>query len=307
MQFLLAQTKGNIFMPTLYVVATPIGNLSDMTPRAIKTLCDVALIAAEDTSHTIKLLNYFNIKTRMISYHKYNESERTNEIIDKMLNENIDVAIVTDAGTPCISDPGYDLIAAARKNDINVIGVPGACAAVTALSVSGFPVDRFAFYGFLARNKKDMLEQLTKIKENEIDNIIIYESPFRILETLNNIREVMDECEVCICNDLTKLHESSVSMPIDSACVFMQNNDNSQKGEYVIIIHKKYELPQDSTSQNATTSLEALLVDEMIKNGITAKEAVTNLKKTTSYSKKELFAASVNLKKLFNTDNGELD
>lgn len=286
-------------MPTLYVVATPIGNLSDMTPRAIDILSSVSLIAAEDTSHTIKLLNYFNIKTHMISYHKYNEAERTDEIIIKMLDENIDVAIVTDAGTPCISDPGYDLIASARKHGISVIGIPGACAAVTALSISGFPVDQFAFYGFLERNKKDMIEQLTKINENGIDNNIIYESPFRILETLDNIREVID-CDVCICNDLTKLHERSVSMPIDQACLAMQNDDNTQKGEYVIIIHKNSTaIEQNQDNNTASVSPEALIVDEMIKNGITAKDAVAKLKKNSEYSKKELFAASLNLKKLF--------
>lgn len=294
-------------MPTLYVVATPIGNLSDMTPRAIETLSNVSLIAAEDTSHTIKLLNHFEIKTRMISYHKYNESERADEIMEKMLNEGIDVAVVTDAGTPCISDPGYDLIARARNCGINVIGVPGACAAVTALSISGFPVDRFAFYGFLERNKKDMLDQLSKIKENEIDNIIIYESPFRILETLNNIKEVMD-CRVCICNDLTKLHESSISMTIDQACAFMQSNDNVQKGEYVIIIHKNSaDITEKQSQDNATLSPEAMIVDEMIKNGITAKQAISNLKKTKTYSRKEFFAASLNLKELFNTDTEEDD
>lgn len=296
----LMYTKG-LPMPTLYVVATPIGNLSDMTPRAVETLSSVALIAAEDTSHTIKLLNYFNIKTHMISYHKYNEAERTDEIINKMLDENIDVAIVTDAGTPCISDPGYDLIARARKSGIDVIGIPGACAAVTALSISGFPVNRFAFYGFPERNKKDMLEQLKKINENEIDNIIIYESPFRILETLNNIKEVID-CDVCICNDLTKLHEYSISMPIKEACIAMQNNANVQKGEYVIILHKKNIADQNEQNNEASLSPEAMIVDEMVKNNITAKDAVIKLKKNSEYSKKELFAASLNLKKLFESD-----
>lgn len=291
-------------MPTLYVVATPIGNLSDMTPRAVETLSSVSLIAAEDTSHTIKLLNYFDIKTHMISYHKYNEAERTGEIINKMLDENIDVAIVTDAGTPCISDPGYDLIACARKNGIDVIGIPGACAAITALSISGFPVNRFAFYGFLERNKKDMINQLNKIKENEIDNIIIYESPFRILETLNNIKEVID-CDVCICNDLTKLHERSISMPIEEACFTMQDDSNVQKGEYVIIIHKKNIVEKNEQNNKISFSPEAMIIDEMIKNKITAKDAVAKLKKDSEYSKKELFAASLNLKNLFESDYEE--
>ena len=147
-------------MADLYVVATPIGNLDDISQRALDVLSSVALIAAEDTSHTVKLLNHFNIKTPMISYHKFNEDERSQYIIEKMLSENTDVAIVTDAGTPCISDPGYDLIKKARERGIGVFGIPGAYAAVTALSISGFPTDRFAFYGFLEREKRDQTEQL---------------------------------------------------------------------------------------------------------------------------------------------------
>ncbi|MBE5818687.1 MAG: 16S rRNA (cytidine(1402)-2'-O)-methyltransferase [Clostridiales bacterium] len=292
------------FMPTLFVVATPIGNLSDISPRALETLQNVSLIAAEDTSHTIKLLNHFEIKTHMISYHKYNESERASSIISKMLDEDIDVAIVTDAGTPCISDPGYDLIAAARENGINVIGVPGACAAVTALSISGFPVDRFAFYGFLERDKKESLAQLKRIEANEVENIIIYESPFRIIDTLQSINDALD-CKVCICNDLTKLHESTYSAHISEALEYMKSNANAEKGEYVIIIHKE-SLPQSESKSNAVEVCpEALIVNEMITNGITAKDAVAKLKKETTYSKKELFAASLRLKELFCDDEDD--
>ncbi len=287
-------------MPTLYVVATPIGNLSDMSPRAIETLRTVDLIAAEDTTHTIKLLNHFEIKTHMISYHKYNEAERTPAIISRMLNEGINVAVVTDAGTPCISDPGYDLIASARGHGIDVVGVPGACAAITALSVSGFCVDRFAFYGFLDRDKKERLRQLKRIEQNEVENIIIYESPFRIVETLKSINEAFP-CEVCICNDITKLHEHTFCAPISEALAIMESNDNTEKGEYVIIIHKqsKDEAADENQAVIGSITPEALIVNEMISSSCSAKDAIAKLKKETEFSKKELFAAALNLKEMF--------
>ena len=287
-------------MPTLYVVATPIGNLSDFSPRAIETLNSVSLIAAEDTSHTIKLLNYFNIKTPMISYHKYNEAERSETIISKMLNDNIDAAIVTDAGTPCISDPGYDLISAARQNGINVIGIPGACAAITALSISGFPSDTFAFIGFLNRDKNEQTKQLAKINELDIETFIIYESPFRILNTLKNIQSVI-ECDVCVCNDITKLHETSISGEISSVTEALSENPNVEKGEYVIILHKH---PKEITEEKKDNiSVEAMLTDIMIKNQCTLKDAVSILHKSgTLLSKKEIYSASLNLKKMFSAE-----
>lgn len=284
-------------MPTLYVVATPIGNLSDFSPRATETLRSVQLIAAEDTSHTIKLLNHFNIKTPMISYHKYNEAERTEIIINKMLSENADIAIVTDAGTPCISDPGYDLISAARSRGITVIGIPGACAAVTALSISGFPSDTFAFFGFLNRDKNEQLKQLKKISELDIDTFIIYESPFRILNTLKNIQSVL-KCDVCVCNDITKLHEASIAGEISEIIPILEQNENTQKGEYVIILHKTETHTDENENESVCT--EAMLVDIMIKNQCTLKDAVGILHKTDSrFSKKDIYSASLVLKDMF--------
>lgn len=285
-------------MPTLYVVATPIGNLSDFSPRAKETLQNVSLIAAEDTTHTIKLLNYFNIKTPMVSYHKYNEAEKTPYLINRMLSENIDIAIVTDAGTPCISDPGYDLINSARQNSIEVIGIPGCCAAVTALSISGFKADTFTFIGFLERNKSEQIEQLKKLDSIEIDNIIIYESPFRILSTLKNIENTIN-CDVCVCNDITKLHELSICGNIKDVTKQLEESPNAEKGEYVIIIHK-HEKEKQELSDTHDISIEAQLVDTMIKQNCTVKDAITNLKNDNpQLSKKEIYSASINLKELF--------
>lgn len=285
-------------MPTLYVVATPIGNLSDMSPRAKETLSSVSLIAAEDTTHTIKLLNSFDIKTPMISYHKYNEAEKAPYIIEKMSNEAIDVAIVTDAGTPCISDPGYDLIALARKNGIKVIGIPGPSAAVTALSISGFPVDTFTFIGFLERDERTQREQLQTINESPMDNIVIYESPFRLIGTLKVIADVID-CDVCVCNDLTKLHETTYTGEINDVIDTLSANANVEKGEYVIIIHKhKKEIIADESEEKIST--EALLVDLMVKKGCTMKEAVSELhRQMPDVAKKEIYGASLRLKELF--------
>lgn len=298
-------SKGySIIMPTLYVVATPIGNLSDLSPRAKEILSTVELIAAEDTSHTVKLLNYFDIKTHMISYHKFNEAERTPYIIGKMLEDGIDVAIVTDAGTPCISDPGYDLIAAARQSNINVIGVPGPCAAVTALSISGFQVDRFAFYGFLDRDNNRRTAQLEEIKNSPIENYVIYESPFRIIDTLKDIAEHIPS-RVCICNDITKLHEYSFSADVNDAIAAMESNEKTEKGEYVIIVNKYPQQKEDEVN-GEQPSTEALLVDYMVKHDCTAKDAIAFLKSSTKLSKKELYNASLNLKTLF-ADEGEDD
>ncbi len=294
-------------MPTLFVTATPIGNLSDFTPRAIETLKNVSLIAAEDTTHTIKLLNYFDIHTPMISYHKFNEKERAPELVSRMLKDGIDIAIVTDAGTPCISDPGYDLIALAKENGIKTVPVPGPCAAICALSVSGFETDTFSFIGFLERDNKEQKEQLKKLESSDMNNIVIYESPFRILKTLENISEIID-CDVCVCNDITKLHEMNITGNVKDVLSELSSSENAEKGEYVIVIHKnrKEIIENDAASPVNDISLEALLADIMVKNSCTAKDAIAILRKErTDLSKKEIYAASLNLRKLFSDDEEE--
>lgn len=284
-------------MSKLYIVATPIGNLSDFSPRAISTLSQVQLIAAEDTSHTLKLLNHFSINTPMISYHKYNEAERTQKLIQRILNEDIDIALVTDAGTPCISDPGYDLVRAARRAGISVIGIPGPCAAITALSICGFPTDYFAFIGFLPRDKQSQQALLCKMEAMDIETFVLYESPLRILDTLNVIAASIP-CEVCVCNDMTKLHEYSVAGDIADIVQQLAENPKTEKGEYVIILHKYQKAPAQPEAAPAL-SLEALLIDAVVKQNCSLKEAILLVKQANpDLSKRDLYTASLHLKTL---------
>lgn len=175
-------------MGTLFVVATPIGNLNDFSKRAEETLRQSNLILVEDTRQTIKLLNHFDIKVKMLSYHKFNEKERVSEII-KLLNEGNDISLVSDAGTPCISDPGYILIKEALENDIKVIGIPGCSAVITSLSVSGLDTSSFAFYGFVPTENKAKKELFERIKHASVKTKVIYESPKRIIKLLEYIKK----------------------------------------------------------------------------------------------------------------------
>src|SRR5574344_1565491 len=174
------------FMGTLFVVATPIGNLNDFSKRAVDTLKNADVVLAEDTRQTIKLLNYFDIKTKMLSYHKFNEKERTPEIIE-MLKEGKDIALVSDAGTPCVSDPGFVIVKQAKEEKINVLGIPGASAVTTALSVSGLDTSSFTFYGFVPTNPKQKKELFEEIKKSSVKTKIIYESPKRIIKLFEDL------------------------------------------------------------------------------------------------------------------------
>ncbi|MGN0747119.1 MAG: 16S rRNA (cytidine(1402)-2'-O)-methyltransferase, partial [Aristaeellaceae bacterium] len=196
-------------MPALYVVATPIGNLQDMSPRAVETLRQVSLIAAEDTRVTKKLLNVFQLDTPLTSCHQHNEEGKGAYLAERMLAENIDVALTTDAGTPCISDPGYGLVKAAVERGIEVIPIPGCCAAVSALSVSGFDTREFAFYGFLPREKKDLREKLLAMAR-QVPVAVVHESPFRVVELMEVIAQTLPGCQVSASCDLTKLHEKTI-------------------------------------------------------------------------------------------------
>ncbi|MDD2495877.1 MAG: 16S rRNA (cytidine(1402)-2'-O)-methyltransferase, partial [Tissierellia bacterium] len=194
-------------MSKLYIVPTPIGNLNDMTPRAVDILKECDLILAEDTRHSQKLMNYFDINTKLISYHKFNEKSRTEEIIEEILNDDKSVAIITDAGTPCISDPGYEIVKSAREQGIEVIGLAGASAAIIALSIAGIKTDEFVFYGFLPRKKSEIDEALNKILQNPIKTFVLYESPKRVINLIENIKEHMPNADLCVCKELTKIHE----------------------------------------------------------------------------------------------------
>lgn len=280
-------------MGTLYVVATPIGNLNDLSPRAIETLKNSDLILVEDTRQTIKLLNHFNIKNKMVSYHKFNETKRSIDIIEDLKNGK-NIALVSDAGTPCISDPGYILVKQARENNINVIGVPGCSAVITALSIGGLDTSSFAFYGFVPGDNKDKKALFEEIKHSKIKTKVLYESPKRIIKLLSELNSEIPGCVVSVCSELTKLHEKCIHGKIDYVLSEMIKDPNSDKGEYVVLISNDV-----VNEESECLSVEALILDAMIKNDCTVKEAINIINKNNNnLSKKEIYNAGLNLKEI---------
>lgn len=282
-------------MSKLYVVPTPIGNLGDMTVRALETLTDCDLILAEDTRHTQKLLNYFDIKTEMISYHKFNEKQRSEEIIQRILSEDINLALVTDAGTPCISDPGYELVKEARENNIEVIGLTGASALTTALSISGIETYEFAFYGFLPRKKNDLDKALERIRCNPVKTFVLYESPRRILNLTENIKAHMPNSKLCICKELTKVHEKTFYGNADHVLKQLKSHEDVEKGEYVVVGYNNDYMERELSAQQG--GLHGLLFDKLIKNDYSLKEAVDEVAREGLASKNEAYKASLEIKK----------
>src|SRR5262245_9908220 len=195
-------------MVTLFVVATPIGNLADITERALETIRSVDLIACEDTRHTLKLLNHFGIQKPLVSYHDFNERQKADELAGR-IQAGLRVALVSDAGTPAVSDPGYRLVRTCRERGLEVIAVPGPSAAVAALSASGLPSDEFLFVGFLPAKASARIEKLESIKESPVTSIV-YEAPHRIHEMLDDVLKVFGDREVCVFRELTKIHEETV-------------------------------------------------------------------------------------------------
>lgn len=278
-------------MGTLYVVATPIGNLNDFSPRAIKTLQEVDYILVEDTRQTIKLLNHFDIKNKMISYHKFNEKERSKSVIQD-LNNGKNVALVSDAGTPCISDPGYILVKEALENDINVLGIPGCSAVITALSISGLDTASFSFYGFVPTENKQKKLLFDEIKTSKIKTKVIYESPKRLIKLLKEIKKEIPGCVVSVCSELTKVHEKCIHGKIDDVLEKLEQDPNNSKGEYVILISN-----EPKKEENEKISLEAMIIDEVVKNNCSLKDAVNVINsKNDDISKKDIYNASLNLK-----------
>lgn len=286
-------TAGN-----LYIVATPIGNSRDMSPRGVQILTEVDIIAAEDTRRSMVLLNKLGIKNKLVSNHKFNEYGKAKYFISEMLSGK-SVAVITDAGTPCISDPGNELIKAAVEAGIKVIGVPGCCAAVTALSVSGFDLSSFMFFGFFPRENADRRRILEKLRRGDTKTFAFYESPKRIMELVDFFIDSGAMVRMCLCNDLTKLYEMSFRGTPAEVKDQLLAKGNYDKGEYAVIIEV-----DDSYVFNKvehTVSAEAMLVDAMVSGGISAKAAVAKVleDENNSYSKNELKAAALNLKRLF--------
>jgi 16S rRNA (cytidine1402-2'-O)-methyltransferase len=220
---------------TLFIVATPIGNLDDITFRAIKTLKSVDLVLAEDTRHSQKILNHFNIKTLISAFHDYNEREKCNTVIDK-LKQGDSIALISDAGTPLISDPGYILVSAAKKNSVNVVPIPGPSALIAALSASGIPSDSFSFFGFLPSKQNARIKTL-KTFASRPETIIVYESPKRIMATLTDMIFVFgEEREVCLAKELTKTFETILTTNIPNLIDYISADPGHQKGEFVLLI-----------------------------------------------------------------------
>ena len=281
-------------MGILYIVATPIGNLGDITKRAIKTLETVDIILCEDTRTSSHLLNSLEIKTKLISYHKFNENERSGEVIE-LLKSGKNIALITDAGTPCISDPGSILIAECISNKIEIFSIPGASALTTALTLSGLVIHNFAFYGFLERKNSKQKEELKRIQQNDLETIVFYESPKRIIPTIENIKEVMNDPYIIVLNELTKKFEKKYYGKSSQVLDLLQKA-NYELGEYVIVVSKN-----KMEEKKEEVSLEALLIDKIIKNNYTMKEAINDLafEFKNKYSKKEIYNASLKLKNIF--------
>lgn len=282
----------------LYIVATPIGNSRDMSPRGVQILTEVDIIAAEDTRRSMVLLNKLGIKNKLVSNHKFNEYGKAKYFINEMLSGK-SVAVITDAGTPCISDPGNELIKAAVEAGIKVIGVPGCCAAVTALSVSGFDLSSFMFFGFFPRENADRRRILEKLRRGDTKTFAFYESPKRIMELVDFFIDSGALVRMCLCNDLTKLHEMSFRGTPAEVKEQLLAKGNYDKGEYAVIVEVDDGYVFNKVEH--TVSAEAMLVDAMVSGGISAKAAVAKVleDENNSYSKNELKAAALNLKRLF--------
>ncbi|MGN0992993.1 MAG: 16S rRNA (cytidine(1402)-2'-O)-methyltransferase [Bacilli bacterium] len=281
-------------MGTLYVVATPIGNLNDMTFRAITTLKEVSYILCEDTRTSLKLLDHFDIKNKLVSYHKFNEMEKVDKIINDLKN-GMDVALISDAGTPCISDPGNILVKRAREDGIKVLGVGGISALVTSLSVSGVNTDEFTFYGFFPRETKDKNKLIKEIESSFVNTFVFYESPKRIVKTLEFLSSKLGNVKVSVFKELTKIHEKNYYGLINDVILKLKEDEKTSLGEYTFIVEKEGRILEKNEM-----SVEALLVNEMIKESISLKDATNKLNNDLDdVSKKDIYNAGLNLKKLF--------
>lgn len=287
----------------LYIVATPIGNSRDMSPRGMQILEEADMIAAEDTRRSMVLLNKLGIRNKLVSNHKFNEYGKAKFFINAM-QQGQSVAVITDAGTPCISDPGNELIKAAVEAGIPVIGVPGCCAAVNALAISGFDLSSFTFFGFFPRERADRRRLVEKLRRGDTRSFALYESPKRIMDFVDFLIEEGVRCRLCLCNDMTKLHETAFRGTPDEVKEQLLAKGNYDKGEYAIVLEVNEDYIFNKVEH--TVSAEAMLVDAMVAGDLNAKEAVAAVlaDENNSYSKNELKAAALRLKKLFGESDG---
>ena len=270
-------------MPTLYIVATPIGNLEDISLRALRILREVKLIAAEDTRRTKRLLNAYDIKTPMTSYHEHSKRPKLDYVLDCI--EEVDVALVSDAGMPGISDPGYELIVAAYQRGIPVVPIPGPSTVITALAVSGLPTNKFIYLGFLPRKANDR-RRLLESSADENGTIVILESPHRVLKTLNDILLVLGNRRIAVCRELTKLHEEVFRGTISQAI----KHFTEPRGEFTLVIEGKGEKNKPQLTEDIERQLHYMHL-----SGATAKEAIAKVAGETGLSRKELYRAWLRL------------
>ncbi len=274
---------------TLYLCATPIGNLEDITYRVLRTLKEVDLIAAEDTRNSIKLLNHFEIKTPMTSYHEFNKIDKAYYLVEK-LKEGKNIALITDAGTPGISDPGEDIVRICYEQGVPVTSLPGAAACITALTMSGQPTRRFVFEAFLPRDKKERLAVLEELR-NETRTIIIYEAPHHLVKTLELLKEYLGgNRELTISKELTKKHETKMQSTIDGLLNYYEAND--PRGEYVMVIkgRDRQELIKESQDSWKEMSLEEHM-NYYESQGIDHKEAMKKVAKDRGIKKRDVYQA----------------
>ena len=273
---------------TLYLCATPIGNLEDMTFRVIKTLKEVDLIAAEDTRNTIKLLNHFEIKTPMTSYHEYNKIDKAKYLVEKMLN-GTNIALVTDAGTPGISDPGEEIV---KQAGITVTSLPGACACITALTLSGLSTRRFSFEAFLPTDKKERKFILDSLK-TETRTTIIYEAPHHLKSTLAELYSYIGNRKITLCRELTKLHETVQQMTLESAMEYY--NTTAPKGEYVMVIEgiSHRQLEEQSIQEWEKITIQEHM-DIYLTQGMDKKSAMKQVAADRGIPKREVYNSLLN-------------
>lgn len=271
---------------TLYLCATPIGNLQDMTERVLLTLKEVDLIAAEDTRNSIRLLNHFEIRTPMTSYHEYNKVEKAHYLVDQLLTGK-NIALITDAGTPAISDPGEVLVAECQKAGVPVTSLPGCCACITALTLSGLPTRRFCFEGFLPTDKKEkafVLEELAR----ETRTMILYEAPHHLKRTLSELLETLGERRITLCRELTKKFETIMPTTLEGAADYYEENE--PKGEYVLVIEGKSRKEIEEEQQK---SWESMSIEEHMdfyeKQGIDRKSAMKKVAADRGVGKREIY------------------
>ncbi len=269
-------------IPTLYIVPTPIGNLGDITQRALDVLSSVDVIAAEDTRHTGKLLSHFSISTKTFALHDHNEQQKAQVLVEKLLAGE-SIALVSDAGTPLISDPGYHLVTQCRQAGVKVVPLPGACAVITALSASGLPSDRFSFEGFLpakSKGRKDKFIEIAKVERT----CIFYESPHRISESLQDMLSVLGpEREVVLARELTKTYETIQGLPLGELIEWIEEDENRKRGEMVLLVHGHREEANAELPDEALRTLGILTKELPLKKAAALAAEIYNLKKNALY------------------------